>query len=96
MCLCALMKGVVTLPEMPYGAADIHVCIVQALVITNYKRTRNYEYHYKFHDRQKSTYHYNQAFLGSYNVALFKIASWYLQLPFVTKCSPQQISAVQQ
>ena len=47
---------ILSLPEMPYGAADIHVCIIQALVITNYKRTRSHEYHYKFHDRQKSTY----------------------------------------
>ena len=42
--------------KMPFGAADIHVCIVQALIIANYKHTRSYEYCYKFHDRQKSTY----------------------------------------
>ena len=41
---------------MPYKAADIYVYIVQALVITtNYKHTRNHEYH-EFHDWQKSTY----------------------------------------
>ena len=28
----------------------MYVCIIQALVITNYKRTRSHEYHYKFHD----------------------------------------------
>ena len=32
--------GLTTLPEMPHTAVNIHICIVQALVITNYKLTR--------------------------------------------------------
>ena len=35
-----------------WSSGHPYVCIVQALVITNYKHTRNYEYHYKF---QRST-----------------------------------------
>ena len=41
--------GLQSLPEMAYGAADIHVCnctsIIQALVIANYKLTSVHEYH---------------------------------------------------
>ena len=44
-----------SLPEMPrpHRAVDIHVCIVQALVIANYKLTRSHEYDYFFHNKQK-------------------------------------------
>ena len=46
-----------TLPEMAYGAVDIHVCIVQVLVITNYKLISIHEYHYFWHIYKNITFY---------------------------------------
>ena len=41
----ASAEEAIPLPEMPYGEVDIlYFCVIQAVVIANYKRTSAHEY----------------------------------------------------
>ena len=53
-CLCQSISYVAR--NALYSSGHAYVCIIQALVVTNYKLTSSREYDYKFHDRQKLPY----------------------------------------
>ena len=82
LCTCGYSKQtcycVALLPEMPYGAVDIHMfeALIILLLITSVQEVMNN----KSLDRQKSTY-----LSGLFRLLQCKIARKYLQLPFVTK-----------
>ena len=46
-------RMVIPSPEMPYGAADIHMFALYKPLLTNYKLTRSYEYDNFLNNKQK-------------------------------------------